>query len=103
MGYKQKQSTPPMERELNYLLVDLCVKWGFCIPPDDQIKISQSDYYSAESFACDVIEAEGMNIEHESKWVKRISCLFRERFGSSEIYSSSFIDRVRGINESWEK
>jgi len=35
MGFKVGRNVPPMQRELIYLLADLCVKWGFCIPPDD--------------------------------------------------------------------
>jgi len=101
MGHKQKEDTPPMERELNYFLYDLCVKWGFCIPPEEHNEISKSEYYNAEDFACDVIEAEGMNAEHESKWVKKISNKFRERFGTNEIDSSTFVDRVRGNIENW--
>ena len=69
MGYKVNKDTPPMERELIYLLEDLCVKWGFCIPDSD--KVSKSKCYSAEKFAEDVIIAEGMNPEHEPGWVKK--------------------------------
>ncbi len=101
MGYKQGKNVPPMERELNYLLADLCVKWGFCIPSNDMEKISKSETYNAENFAVDVLAAEGMNSEHEIKWLRRISERFRERFGSDEIYVSTFVDRIRGQNEDW--
>lgn len=90
-----------MERELNCLLSDLCIKWGFCLPPDAEDEISKAPFYYAEDFAKDVIEAEGMNAEHESKWVKEIARKFRERFGDNEINVSNFVDRVRGQNENW--
>lgn len=101
MGYKQKKDVPPMEREINYLLADLCVKWGFCIPPNDQIEISKAGYYNSENFAKDIVEAEGMNPEHESKWIKKISEKFKERFGTYEIDKSTFVDRIRGQKENW--
>jgi hypothetical protein len=101
MGYKQKKDTPPMERELNYLLADLCVKWGFCIPPDDWKIISKAEAYTKEQFAEDVVSAEGMNPEHDARWVKKIAERFRERFGQDNIDASSFVDRVRGQREDW--
>ncbi|MFK8007695.1 MAG: hypothetical protein AB8H03_15055 [Saprospiraceae bacterium] len=101
MGYKQKKDVPPMEREINYLLADLCVFWGFCISSEEMIKISKTEFYYARDFAKDVIEAEGMNAEYENKWVNKISAKFRERFGEDEISISTFVDRVRGHKENW--
>ncbi|WP_338762861.1 hypothetical protein WAF17_18460 [Bernardetia sp. ABR2-2B] len=101
MGYKQSKDTPSMERELNYLLGDLCIKWGFCIPPDDWSEISKMEYYMAENFAKDVVEAEGMNPNEEHKWVRDIAKRFRERFGSNEIDIETFEDRIRGKVEKW--
>ena len=99
MGFKVGKDVPPMERELVYLLYDLCVKWGFCIPPEDFEQISKMDYYHAEDFAEDVVKAEGM--EGYTSWTSRISERFKERFGSDEIDSETFVDRVRGIKENW--
>lgn len=90
-----------MERELIYLLADLCLNWGFCIPPDDFEKISKMEYYHADDFAMDVVEAEGMDASPKTKWVKRIAVRFRERFGKDEIETSTFTDRVRGQKEDW--
>ncbi|CAL2101533.1 conserved protein of unknown function [Tenacibaculum sp. 190130A14a] len=99
MGFKVPKDTPPMERELIYLLVDLCVKWGFCIPSDSFEKISKMDYYKDKDFAMDVVEAEGL--DGYSSWVNKISERFRERFGTNEIDSLTFVDRVRGVKENW--
>ncbi|MFC0603015.1 hypothetical protein [Winogradskyella pulchriflava] len=90
-----------MERELIYLLGDLCVKWGFCIPPKDFNRISKMEYYKANDFAIEVVEAEGLDSYPESKWVKKIAERFKERFGTDEIEASTFIDRVRSIKENW--
>ena len=99
MGFKLPKGTPPMERELTYLLSDLCIKWGFCIPSDSIEQISKMDYYNDKDFAMDVVEAEGMN--GYSSWENRITERFRERFGTNEISSSTFVDRVRDIKENW--
>ena len=88
-----------MERELIYLLADLCVKWGFCIPPDDHNVISKKEHYQAIEFAQDVVKAEGMDAY--SDWINRIAERFRERFGTDEIDSSTFVDRVRDNKENW--
>lgn len=101
MGYKQKKNVPPMEREINYLLADLCVNWGFCIPPNDQIEISKAEFYTSNDFAKDVVNAEGLNADYENKWVRKISERFRERFGNDEIDKNTFVDRIRGQKESW--
>ena len=50
-------------------------------------------------FAMDVVEAEGL--DGYSSWVNRIAERFRKRFGTNEIDSSTFADRVRDIKENW--
>ena len=99
MGFKVPKDTPPMERELIYLLVHLCVKWGLCIPPDSFERISKMKHYNDRGFAMDLVEAEGL--DSYSGWRNKIAERFRERFGSDEIDSSTFVDRVRGIKENW--
>lgn len=100
MGYKQPKDMPPMERELNYLLHDLCVKWGFCIPPEDQTNIAKSEHYTADSFARDVLVAEGLDPGY-SNWTIKIANKFIERFGTDEIDAASFVDRIRTNKEDW--
>lgn len=101
MGFKQDVNTPPMERELNYLLYDLCVHWGFCIPPQTAERISKEKYFSADDFAEEVVEAEGLIPEYEKKWVRKIAEKFKEHFGCDEISISNFSDRDRSVKESW--
>jgi len=90
MGIKQPKDTPPMEREINYLLYDLCVDLGFCINPITAEEISKRTHLTANTFANDVIEADGLNPEYEKQWVRKIENKFRERFGVEEIYENSF-------------
>ncbi len=94
MGIKQPKDTPVMEREINYLLYDLCVDLGFCISPIKAEEISKRIHLTAEILANDVIEADGMKPEYEKKWMNKIANKFRERFGVEEIYKKSF----SGIN-----
>jgi hypothetical protein len=101
MGFKVAKDTPPMERELSYLLYDLCVIWGFCIPTVRAEEICRMGRWSAKEFAISVVEAEGMNPGYEQEWVRRIAERFRERFGAEEISESTFVDRVRDHKESW--
>lgn len=88
-----------MERELIYFLTDLCVKWGFCLTSENTEQISRMDYYTARDFAMDVVRAEGLDTS--SSWVNQITERFIERFGTDQIDSSTFVDRVRGIKENW--
>lgn len=101
MGFKVPRDVPPMERELIYLLHDLCVKWGFCIPSDHFDVIVKKEFYHAEDFAMDVVKAEGMDAYPESDWVQRIAKRFIVRFGKNEIEVTTFTDRVRGLQENW--
>jgi hypothetical protein len=95
LGFKIDKSVPPLEREIQYLLYDLCVDWGVCIPPHDAERISVQKQYTAEQFASDVLLAEGMNPEYERKWLKKISAKFVERFGCDEVSAATFVDRVK--------
>ncbi len=101
MGYKQNNDVPAMERELNAFLYDLCVNWGFCIPPEDGENISKSAYYIAHEFAEDVLIAEGMNPDEEISWMRKITNKFRNRFGTNEIDQDTFVDRARDIEDYW--
>lgn len=101
MGYKQHKTTPPMERELNYLLQDLCVKWGFCIPPVSADGISKKSRWSSVEFALAVVDAEGMDASVDGMWVRKISERFEDRFGQEQISINTFVDRIRGVPESW--
>lgn len=90
-----------MERELEYLLYDLCVQWGFCIPPESADRICKMTRLTATIFAASVIEAEGLNPQYEHKYVRRIVLKLRERFGQNHISTETFVDRVRGQKENW--
>ena len=78
-----KKRKPDLIDDLDLLITDLCVQWGFCnhLRAGDLV---QSDApLTAEAFACAVLDAEGMNAEFEPGWRRRIRKKFTERYGSS--------------------
>jgi len=79
-----------MEREIKYLLYDVCVELGFCIPPDKSDEISKRNHLSAIGFAREVVAAEGMNPDTEKQHVRMIANVFRRRFGADEIFKDAF-------------
>lgn len=74
---------PSLERDILVLLDKLCLESGFCIPPVDAVRISQSASLTADEFASEVLRAEGMNPEYELSWYRAIRKCFIEVFGRS--------------------
>ncbi|MCL1038243.1 hypothetical protein L2750_13930 [Shewanella submarina] len=70
-----------MYHAVEYLLKDLCVELGFCIPLGDSERIKEQDYLEVDSFACEILIAEGMSPEYEVQWRKRVCNRFIEKFG----------------------
>ena len=85
MGLSLDKNLPKLERDLTYLLYDLCVDWGFCIPPVDAQRIARLKTVTSKDFAHEVLRAEGMNPEYEVQWVRRIAERFVQHFGSNEV------------------
>ena len=71
-----------MSRNIEYLLKDICVDLGFCIPPNDQLEIMSADSWNADDFACQILKAEGMNPEYEKQWRREIREKFIKTLGS---------------------
>ncbi len=76
-------SRQPLEERIHYLLADLCVEWGFCIPPEDAARIAQSKHLEADQFALEVLQAEGYELGRHSEWFSPIKKRFIDRFGQS--------------------
>lgn len=73
-----------MDRKIENLLLELCTKQGFCLPPEQQDRIASLGAWDAESFAKDVVASEGLNPEYETKHVRSIRNKFIEVLGSNE-------------------
>ncbi|MEM6265062.1 MAG: hypothetical protein AAGI38_21310 [Bacteroidota bacterium] len=91
-----------MEHEMNNLLSELCINWGFCILIEDKRRIAAATHFHAKDFAKEVIQAEGMNPEIEVVWVRRISDKFIERFGTHEIDEDTFEGKINGPEGKWK-
>ncbi len=70
-----------MYEAVEFLLHDLCVNWGFCIPPNDAENIKESENLDADDFACKVLIAEGMDYDYEKEWRSKIRNEFIRHFG----------------------
>jgi hypothetical protein len=79
-----------LKTELGVLLDWLCVKWGFCIPPDDADRIASSEHLDARTFAAEVIKAEGLNPEYEISYARDIRRRFVEHFGSEAVSARDY-------------
>ncbi|HYN94951.1 MAG TPA: hypothetical protein VES42_13970 [Pilimelia sp.] len=55
MGYRDD-----LDSDVQRLLNELCIKLGFCLPPEENRRLEQSPPGDVDSFTDAVIEAEGM-------------------------------------------
>jgi len=74
---------------IEYFLNDICVDWGFCIPPKEAKKIMAEEHLEADEFACKILVAEQMNPEYEKQWRRKIGKRFMDQFGQ-EISKDEF-------------
>lgn len=81
----EKRKPSDLERDLRILLDRLCIEWGFCIPADAYSCIATKHHMEANEFAMEMLCAEGMIPEHETKWLRRIKQRFIEHFGTSKV------------------
>jgi hypothetical protein len=85
LGFSIDKSPPPLERKIRYFLYDLCVDWGFCIPPEDADRIASMKCIAADKFAIEVMKAEGFTEIEGSEWAKKIAERFIEHFDTDEL------------------
>jgi hypothetical protein len=88
MGMRRPKDFPPGERKLRYVLYDLCVEWGYCIPPADGKRIAKSKEITAEQFAIEVLKAEGIEPSQESELVRKIAAFFVARIGAEHFFAN---------------
>jgi hypothetical protein len=90
MGMRRPKDLPLGERKLTYVLYDLCVKSGYCIPPADWERIAKSKEITAEEFAIKVLKAEGFAPEQEPERVRQIAAYFVEQVGADTLSASDW-------------
>ena len=81
MGVRPLKHDSSLQDCLSHLLHELCVDWGFCIPPGEAQRIASTRTRTADQFARAVLTAEGFVAENEMRRFEQIRSRFVERFG----------------------
>ena len=85
--------------KLDYLLDDVCIRLGFCLPADARHHIPSRERLDASTFAAAVLRAEGFDHpEYETEWMSRLMERFEVYFGRSAIYVADGVQQAKGIN-----
>ncbi|WP_144128278.1 hypothetical protein [Catellatospora sichuanensis] len=67
MGYRDD-----LDSDVQRLLNELCIKLGFCLPPDDIRRLCESPPGDVDTFTDAVFEAEGMgDMAYVDKYLRR--------------------------------
>jgi hypothetical protein len=74
---------PDLAADLDILLGDLCVIWGFCNQLSGDELVRKHQLITGDIFAQAVLEAEGMDAETELTWRRKIKQVFTARYGQS--------------------
>jgi hypothetical protein len=87
-----KKRRPPktMPEALEFLLYDICVDLGFCLPPEDNARICAAAFWDAEAFTQEVFRVEGMDPAEHLTLKRQIHKRFSEMFGSNSVDHRSF-------------
>ncbi len=84
-----------LKSELEKLLGQICVEWGFCLQGNEYEEITESNKIDATSFALAVLRAEGFEPpENEIEWLRRLKNRFINHFGCSEANSFQYGGRI---------
>jgi hypothetical protein len=59
------------ESEASKLLSDLCVRLGFCLPPEEELRLQENPPLDVRSFTDAVFVAEGLNPETADRHLYR--------------------------------
>ena len=80
--WSKKRGATLME-DLDVLLGDLCVIWGFCNGLTGWELLSSGMAVTAEHFADAVLEAEGLQPHEKLAWSPKIKDVFTTRYGEA--------------------
>jgi len=84
-----------MPEALDFLLYDICVELGFCLPPQDHARICATEVWDADAFTEEVFRVEGMDPDEHLKWKREIRNRFIDMFGSSSVDPETFQQRLQ--------
>lgn len=64
------------------LLYELCVSFGFCLPPDDQLELMEAPPSTPELFVDEVIRREGLDpVYFETSLIKQMRAIAAHHMG----------------------
>ncbi len=72
---------PDLADDLDILLDELCENWDFCAGVKGADLIKEGKMLTSKVFTETVILAEGMKLEDETNWIRRIKRRFVQRYG----------------------
>lgn len=72
-----------VQREMQFLLEELCIELGFCLPPDDQERIVATEMWDADSFVAEVFRCEKMNPDEFRQLRREVGRKFEDHFGEA--------------------
>jgi len=72
---------PNLADDLDILLGELCTQWDFCSGLKGADLIKGDKMLTSKVFTETVILAEGMKLEDEKNWIRRIKRRFVQRYG----------------------
>lgn len=72
---------PNLADDLDILLEELCTQWDFCAGLKGADLIKGDKMLTSKIFTETVILAEGMKLQDEKNWIRRIKRRFVQRYG----------------------
>ena len=70
-----------LAEDLDVFLAELCEDWGFCAGVTGEQLVKTNPLVTPKRFTDTVILAEGMKLNDEANWVRRIKRRFVQRYG----------------------
>src|SRR6266576_7116544 len=95
---KKRRSPKTMPEALDFVLYDICVDLGFCLPPEDNARICATESWDAETFTREVFRVEGLEADEHVTLKRQIHKRFTDMFGSSSVDNESFQQRQQCEN-----
>jgi hypothetical protein len=95
---KKRRQPTTMSEALDFLLYDICVDLGFCLPPADNARICAAEFWDADTFTEEVFRVEGMDPNEHLNFKRQIHKRFTDMFGSSSVDAESFQQRQQCEN-----
>lgn len=72
---------PDLADDLDILLAELCDNWDFCAGVKGAELVKEGKMLTSKVFTETIILAEGMKLEDETNWMRRIKRKFVQRYG----------------------